>query len=51
MFHDADARHLDVRLEIAQRSALSFEEEIEEQSSGGIRECSKHQVVVHQSPL
>jgi hypothetical protein len=46
VLHDPEARHLDLRLELGERSAVTLEEPVEEMPAGGIGERPEHEVVV-----
>ena len=47
MLHDAEARHLDLRLELAERAAVMLEEPVEQEAPCRIGECLEDPVVVH----
>ena len=46
MLHDTEPRHCQLRLELRQRTTITFEEQIEQESSGRIREGLEHRIVV-----
>jgi hypothetical protein len=46
VLHDAEARHLHLRLQLGERAAVAGEEQVEQQASGRIGERLEHTVVV-----
>src|SRR5262249_45591097 len=50
--HDAEARHLQLRLELRERAAVALEEPVEQMPAGRGRQCLEHPVtVVHGSRI
>ena len=49
MLHHAEARHLQLRLELGERSAVTLEEPVEEMAPGRVGERLEDLVVVHGS--
>jgi hypothetical protein len=47
MLHHAEARHLQLGLELSERAAVTREEPIEEVTPRRISQCPEHAVVVH----
>jgi len=47
VLHDAEARHLQLRLELCERAAVTNEEPIEQEAARRIGECLEHAVVIH----
>ena len=47
VLHDAEARHLQLRLELAERAAVTREEPVEEMTAGRVSQRPEHAVVVH----
>jgi hypothetical protein len=47
MLHHAEARHLQLRLELGQRAAVTREEPVEQVTPRRVRQCPEHAVVVH----
>ena len=46
MLHHAEARHLQLRLELGERAAVTLEEPVEQESTRGVGERSEHGIVV-----
>ena len=46
MLHDPEPRHLQLGLELRQRSAVTLEELVEQEPTGGVGESLEHTVVV-----
>src|SRR2546423_9286896 len=51
VLHHAEAGHLQIRLELAERAAVSLEQAVEQVPPGRIGECLEHAIVVHGSTL
>ena len=47
VLHDAEARHLQLRLELGERAAVTRKEPVEEVTAGRVSQRSEHAVVVH----
>ena len=47
VLHHAEARHLQLGLELGERAAVALEEPVEEVPAGRIRQCPEDVVVVH----
>jgi hypothetical protein len=47
VLHDAEARHLQLRLEICERAAVTDKEPVEEEAARRVGECLEDAVVVH----
>ena len=50
VLHDAEARHLQLRLELGERAAVTLEEPVEEESPRRVRECPEHEGIVSHPP-
>jgi hypothetical protein len=46
VLHDAEARHLQLRLELRERAAVALEEPVEQEATRRIGKCLEHPVVV-----
>ena len=46
VLHDAEARHLQLGLELGERTAVTHKEPVEQKSTGGMSERFKHTVVI-----
>jgi hypothetical protein len=47
VLHDAEARHLQLRLELGERAAVTREEPVEQVAPRRVRQRPEHAVVVH----
>src|SRR6266850_892444 len=47
VLHDPEARHLQLRLELGERAAVTLEEPVEEMPARRISECLEDGIVVH----
>ena len=46
VLHDAEARHLQLGLQLGERAAVTHEEPVEQEATGRVGECLEHAVVV-----
>ena len=46
MLHDAEAGHLHLGLELGERTAVTLEEPVEQESPRRVRECLEHEGIV-----
>src|SRR5205823_8790219 len=46
VLHDPEPGHLQLRLELGERAAVTLEQPVEQEPSGGVRERPEHAVVV-----
>ena len=46
MFHDTEARHRQLGLELGERAAVTRKKQVEQEATGGVRQCLEHDVVV-----
>ena len=50
MFHDAEARHLQLPLELAERLAVALAQQVQQEPARGVRQRLEDQVVINHGP-